>query len=185
MRDDLPPNVKRFFMKVENYLDTPLYFYGSVTRADYVANQSDIDVAIFTDNEYSTMAKLQHFLKVGRRDFDKIVWKITDQHLIYGYKVKYSTGGKNFPMCEFAIYNETFKERILNTFQLENELPLYLSWLLQLLKYFYYTCPLLTEKQYAYLKRMIFNTRKSAHSVFFVLKDDKDEDDKKDKVQQG
>ena len=66
IRDDFPENIKDFFVNLQNYLDTDLYFYGSVNRSDYVHGKSDIDVAIFTDNEYSTITKLQHFLHVKR-----------------------------------------------------------------------------------------------------------------------
>ena len=87
IRNDFPPDVKKFFNDLQNYLDTDLYFYGSVNRSDYIHNKSDIDIAIFTDNEYSTMAKLQHYLHVKRSDFDKVVWKL-DGKLLYGYKIK-------------------------------------------------------------------------------------------------
>ena len=66
IRDDFPEDLKNFFIDLQNYLDTELYFYGSVNRSDYVHGKSDIDVAIFTDNEYSTISKLQHFLHVKR-----------------------------------------------------------------------------------------------------------------------
>jgi predicted nucleotidyltransferase len=87
INNELPTDIKNFFNRLKNYLDTDLYFYGSVTRSDYVPGKSDIDVAIFTDNEYSTMSKLQHFLHVKRSDFDKVVWKLNSK-MIYGYKIK-------------------------------------------------------------------------------------------------
>ena len=64
IRDDFPKDIKIFFKQLQNYLDTDIYFYGSVNRTDYVPGKSDIDVAIFTDNEYSVITKLQHFLKI-------------------------------------------------------------------------------------------------------------------------
>ena len=76
IRDDFPNNVKKFFTKLQNYLDTELYFYGSVNRPDYVHGKSDIDVAIFTDNEKSIMVKIQHFLHLKSNSFDKVVWKL-------------------------------------------------------------------------------------------------------------
>ena len=53
---------EKFFHKLKNYLDTKLYYYGSIQRNDYFPNSSDIDVDIFTDNEQSTITKLQNFL---------------------------------------------------------------------------------------------------------------------------
>ena len=112
IRQDLPENIKKFFKRMRYYLDTDLYFYGSVTRSDYVPEQSDIDVAIFTDNEYSVMSKLQHFLHVKRSDFDKVLWKLNGT-MIYGYKIKVE--GIN---TEIAIYNNEFKDIIINEFNI-------------------------------------------------------------------
>ena len=69
----LPNKLQRFFKRIENDLDTELYFYGSVTRSDYIPNKSDIDVAIFTDNEYSDMYKLQHILKTRGPSLNRIL----------------------------------------------------------------------------------------------------------------
>ena len=110
IRNDFPPDVKKFLNDLQNYLDTDLYFYGSVNRTDYVHDKSDIDIAIFTDNEYSTMTKLQHFLHVNRNAFDKIVWKLEGK-MIYGYKIKCD---KYINIkCEIAIYNSDFKDLLL------------------------------------------------------------------------
>ena len=87
IRNDLPQKTKDFFKKMENYLDTELFFYGSVTRSDYIPGKSDIDIAVFTDNENSIISKLQHFVHVKRSDFDKVIWKL-DGNMIYGYKLK-------------------------------------------------------------------------------------------------
>ena len=70
-RNALPSKLKHFLDKLKDYLDTPLYYYGSVQRKDYVAGQSDIDVAIFTDNENSIISKMCHFLHVKRKEFKK------------------------------------------------------------------------------------------------------------------
>ena len=66
-RNELPIKLKRFLDKLSDYLDTPLYYYGSIQRKDYVAGQSDIDVSIFTDNEHSVIAKMCHYLRVKRK----------------------------------------------------------------------------------------------------------------------
>jgi predicted nucleotidyltransferase len=168
IRDDLPENIKEFFKKIKDYLDTELYFYGSVARSDYVAGKSDIDVAIFTDNEHSTISKLQHVLHVKRDAFQKIVWKLNG-HMIYGYKIKceeYTNIN-----CEISIYNNDFKEILIDEFTkpIKNK-----SWvifiLLYLLKLFYYKLSLLPAQTYIYLKRIVLNDLMGKkESVFFVL----------------
>ena len=168
IRTDFPSNIKKFFYDLQNYLDTELYFYGSVNRSDYVHNQSDIDVAIFTDNENSIMTKIQHFLHVNRKAFDKIVWRL-DGKIIYGYKIKCD---KIIDLkCEIVIYNNDFKEQLINEMNRGKVIPFYISILLYILKMFYYKVPILSSKTYAAYKRFLFNDLLvKKDSVFFLLK---------------
>lgn len=169
IRDDLPEDVKIFFKRLENYLDTELYFYGSVNRPDYVHGKSDIDIVIFTDNEYSIMNKLQHFLHVKRNTFDKVVWKINGI-MIYGYKIKCE---KYIDIkCEIAIYNNDFKEIIVKEIKQYNIVPFYIAVLLFIIKTLYYSVPILNYKTYSEYKRYIFNDLylQKKNSVFFLLK---------------
>jgi predicted nucleotidyltransferase len=168
IRDSLPTSVKEFFYKLSDYLDTELYFYGSINRSDYLHGQSDIDVAIFTDNEDSVITKLQHFLHVNRKSFDKVVWKLKGK-MIYGYKIKCD---KFMDIkCEIAIYNNSFKETLLEEFKLYNHLPFLIAILLSIVKTFYYTIPLLSKKKYMSYKTYIFNTLliNKQNTVFFVI----------------
>ncbi len=169
MRNDFPPDVKKFFINLKNYLDTELCFYGSVNRPDYVHGKSDIDVAIFTDNEYSIISKLQHFLHVKRNAFDKVVWKL-DGKMIYGYKIKCDKYIDS--KCEIAIYNNDFKEHLLKEMKQYNTIPLYIATLLFILKTMHYTFPILSSKTYADSKRFLFNklmTNKQ-DTLFFLIK---------------
>ena len=80
--NNLSEKAHTFFYELQDYLDndfnTEMYFYGSVQRFDYFPGQSDIDIGILTDNEYSVMNKMQHFLstrtslKVDKKDFIKV-----------------------------------------------------------------------------------------------------------------
>ena len=169
IRDDLPKDFKHFFKRLENYLDTDLYFYGSINRSDYVHDKSDIDIAIFTDNEYSTMAKLQHFLKVKRNAFDKVVWKLEGK-MIYGYKIKCE---KYIDIkCEIAIYNNDFKDILLNDMKRYNVIPTAIAIPLFILKTAYYTIPIISQKTYSDYKRYLFNDImiNKKDTVFLLLK---------------
>ena len=169
MRNDFPSDVKKFFINLQKYVDTDLYFYGSVNRPDYVHGKSDIDVAIFTDNEYSIITKLQHFLHVKRNAFDKVVWKLEGK-MVYGYKIKCDKYIDS--KCEIAIYNNDFKQQLLAEMKLGNNIPLYISILLFILKTIYYTFPILSSKTYANSKRFLFNklmTNKQ-DTLFFLIK---------------
>ena len=172
IRDDFPENIKDFFVNLQNYLDTDLYFYGSVNRSDYVHGKSDIDVAIFTDNEYSTITKLQHFLHVKRSAFDKVVWKLEGK-MIYGYKIKCDKYINS--KCEIAIYNNDFKEYLLNEITQYDKVPFHVAILLFILKTLYYTFPILSLQTYMTWKRFIFNDimLNKKDTVFFLLKQNK------------
>ena len=61
------------FTQMSEYLDTSLIFYGSILRHDYVKNKSDIDIAVFADNEYSMITKLSHFLRTHKKNFKKVL----------------------------------------------------------------------------------------------------------------
>ena len=61
-KNELSPYSKTFFKKLSNYLDTKIYYFGSIQRNDYFPKSSDIDIDIFTDNEKSTILKLQNYL---------------------------------------------------------------------------------------------------------------------------
>ena len=169
IRDDFPKEVKDFFKRLENYLDTELYFSGSVNRPDYVHGKSDIDIVIFTDNEYSVMNQLQHFLHVTRNAFDKVIWKLNGK-MIYGYKIKCE---KYIDIkCEIAIYNNDFKQTILKEIVQYNSVPLHIAILLFILKTLHYTFPLISSKTYMIYKRYIFNDLylRKKNTVFFLLK---------------
>jgi len=170
MRDDFPQNVKTFFINLQNYLDTELYFFGSVNRLDYIHNKSDIDIAIFTDNEYSTMAQLKHFLHVSQKAFDKVVWKLKG-NMIYGYKIKCDKHAEvKIKNCEIAIYNNEFKESLLNYWY--KQIPFYATILLYILKTLYYTFPVLSKRSFSEYKRIIFDlfVYHKTESLFYLIK---------------
>jgi predicted nucleotidyltransferase len=154
-KNKLPENVKKFFYELSDYLDTKFYYFGSVQRSDYIPGKSDIDIDVFPENEYSLMNKLQHYLHVAKSDFRKVAWIINDIP-IYGYKLKYVNERENIN-AEFSIYNDQFKDIIVNEHNRKNEVPIYVTIMLYIIKFLYYQIPLLDKKTFAYLKRVILN----------------------------
>ena len=153
------------FNQLKYYIDEDLFFYGSILRKDYIDGKSDIDISIFSENEYSTIKKLQHFLNADRREFRKIIWKL-DGKIIIGYKIKCDKylGIK----CEISVYNEVFKKYIMKE---HFERPLSWSWsvhfLLKVVKFLHYNLSFIDSKTYSYLKRKIMNA--NIESEFLVL----------------
>ena len=168
-KNPLPQNVKKFFYNLSEYLDTKLLYYGSIQRPDYVPGKSDIDVDIFTDNEYSLMNKLQHYLHLDKKSFKKFVYIIGD-NTTTGYKVKYKNDDENLQV-EFAIYNEKYRDIIIKDHTRKFVLPFYVTCLLCVIKFFYYTFPLLSKSFYIDAKKWILNSLYSPeiNTQFIVL----------------
>lgn len=156
-KNNLSPYISNFFGRLSRYLDKKLLFFGSIQRSDYFPGQSDIDVDIFTDNVPSTIAKMQHFLKVSKNDFKKFVWKLNvNNKLAHGYKIMYKERENDF-VAEFSIYDEKYKEGVLEEHKKKTVLPLYASILLVILKFLYYKLHLIPDKMYTYTKKKILS----------------------------
>jgi hypothetical protein len=170
-KNEMPPYAKNFFFKLGNYLDTKIYYYGSIQRSDYFPNSSDIDVDIFTDNESSTISKLQNFLGVKSYKFKKFIYKLHKSNkIVNGKKVKYHDPEHNFN-TEISIYNEKYKTEILSEHNSKMILPFYVSILLIILKYFYYNLQILSKDNYKCCKRFIINYMVEGEDVEFVTTD--------------
>jgi predicted nucleotidyltransferase len=158
-----------FFNKLSNYLDTKIYFYGSIQRVDYFPQSSDIDVDIFTDNEQSTMTKLQSFLNIERYNFKKFVYKLHKTNiLVHGHKVKY-TNKENYFSTEISIYNEKNKENVLNEHNSKIKLPFYISVILIILKTFYYNLGILPKNVFLNIKKFLMNYLVEGEDVEFII----------------
>ena len=157
-KNELPDFANSFFTKLRNFLDTKIYFFGSVQRDDYFPTASDIDVAIFTDNINSTINKLQYFLNVNRSDFKKFVWRLNyDNSLVKGYKIMYKENDRNFAV-EMSIYDEKYKNSILTEHNGKRILPFYATCALIIIKYLFYTLNIMPSEWYIFLKKTILST---------------------------
>ena len=111
IKNKIPDNINVFFNELSNYLDTPLLFYGSVQRSDYLPGHSDIDVAIFTDNISSMKSKLSNFLQNDKKLFEKFILRLKNR-VSFGYKLMYKSIENNI-MIEFSIHDIKLKEYII------------------------------------------------------------------------
>lgn len=173
-RNNLTYHEKKFFHKLSNYLDTKLYYFGSVQRSDYFPSSSDIDVDIFTENETNTIVKLMNFLNVEKSKFKRFVWKLNNNNdkLAYGYKLMYKNKENKFSV-EFSIYNEKYKRRILYEHNDKKNLPLHATILLIIIKFLYYTLNILPSKWYNETKKFILSTLIFKKDDHFVVIDGK------------
>jgi len=156
----LPDKINDFFNRLSKYIDKKLYYYGSIQRLDYFPGSSDIDVDIFTDNMHSTIMKLKHFLNTNDNiKFKKIYWKLAvNNKMVYGYKLMYENTKLNLKV-EFSLYDEKYKDGVLQEHNRKIILPFYVSFLLIVLKKLYYDFKLINENTYGYIKKKILLTR--------------------------
>jgi predicted nucleotidyltransferase len=161
----------KFFKKLSNYLDTKLYYYGSIQRKDYFPGTSDIDVCIFTDNNTETKYKLISFLGLKKNEYKKIIFKLhKSKKMVYGYKIKYKNETTKINV-EFSIYNEKDKENVLIEHNAKKDLPFYILWLLIIVKFFYYNLEILPKSIYYKCKRFIMNYMVEGEDTEFVIID--------------
>jgi hypothetical protein len=146
---------KAFFDRLRNYINKPIYFYGSIQRNDYFPGKSDFDVDIFTDNESSTIYALCNFLNLNKSDFKKSVYKVNNT-VIYGYKVKYKDEENKIKM-EMGLYNEKFKSIVMKDHLKDFDLPFHISIFLVFIKFLFYNLQIISKETYKRLKRLIMN----------------------------
>lgn len=167
--NNLNENETIFINKLKNYLNVPIYFFGSIQRIDYIPNLSDIDLLIFYDNKPSFLYKLLNFLNLNKNDCKKIFYKINDK-LIYGYKIKYNQpiySDSNNLKLEISLYHEKYKSFILNYEIQQIYLPFYITIPLLIIKYLYYL-NLISKKIYLKSKKYIINFNKQ-NTQFITL----------------
>jgi len=200
-RNKIPPRTQHFFNSLSNYLDTKLYYFGSIQRADYFPQGSDIDVDIFTDNEQATMIQMQHFLqlwsiqsptsrrlishkgngyqaiekaegvKVSKKDFKRFVWRLNTNDRLVYGHKIMYKDPEGEFAAEFSIYNTKVKDWILNEHQLKTFLPFYTTCILVILKYLYYTLGVIPSSWYTYMKRFTLSTLSGFKYDEFVVID--------------
>ena len=155
IKDRLGEYKYNFFTKLQNYLDTDLHFYGSIKRADYIANSSDVDILIITDNVKSMLSKIQSYLNVNKDNTQKIFqqYNANDTGIITGYKIKYNENDIEF---DLLIYDDKFRNAVLQNINDINNLPLYMIIILYILKILYYKLHFISKKIYNNLKCNIF-----------------------------
>jgi hypothetical protein len=146
---------KIFFTNLSNYIDKPIYFYGSIQRPDYIPEKSDIDIDIFTDNETSTIQMLSNHLNIKVSEFKKTIYKIKS-NMVYGYKTQYADIENNINV-ELSVYDEKYKPLILKEHENCKNLPFYTMIVLYIIKVLFYNFQIISSKSYKRLKQFLMN----------------------------
>ena len=155
IRDRLGEYKYKFFTNLQNYLETELYFFGSIKRCDYFSNASDIDIIVITDNVKSMLSKIQTYLNVSKDNTQKIFQQhsVYDKGIITGYKIKYNENDIEF---DLLIYDDKFRNVVLQNINDINNLPFYIITILYILKMLYYKLHFISKQIYTSLKCHLF-----------------------------
>jgi predicted nucleotidyltransferase len=146
-----------FFTNLQNYLETELYFFGSIKRFDYISNSSDIDIIIITDNVKSMLSKIQTYLDISKDNTQKIFqqYSVYDKGVITGYKIKYKNVENDIEF-DLLVYDEKNRNAVLQNIYDINNLPFYIITILYILKILYYKLHLISRSIYNNLKCYLF-----------------------------
>jgi len=169
-KNELSPYEKDFFNRLKLHIDKPIYFYGSIQRNDYFPQLSDIDIDIFTDNTDSTISVVNNFLNIDKYSFKKSYYKMNKTNLVIpGYKYKYIDVSNSLTV-EMSVYDEKYKEEILEEHISKFNLPFYISFILIILKVLHYNMGILPIYYYSLFKKYITNNLYDGNtSEFFVF----------------
>ena len=157
-RNQLTQSQLEFFHSLKLYINEPIYFYGSIQRADYFPGQSDIDIDIFTNNEESTKYALCNFLKLNKHAFRRSAYKNKEPggKVIYGYKTKYEDRAKDIRV-EISLYNENVKDFIMKDNLQKTNVPLHVATGLVIIKFLYYKLGWISDTTFRRSKEFLLN----------------------------
>ena len=166
IKDRLGEYKYNFFTNLQNYLETELYFFGSIKRVDYFSNSSDIDIIVITDNVKSMLSKIQSYLNVNKDKTQKIFqqYSVYDKEVVTGYKIKYDENNIEF---DLLIYDDKYRNVVLQNIYDINNLPLYMITLLYILKILYYKLHLISRNIYNKLKCHLFACYFNGELVYY------------------
>ncbi len=147
-----------FLQRMKTYLQLPLYYYGSVQRADYFAEESDIDVAIFSPTPESTLQRLVGFLHLSRADMKPFFWKLDVAPItVRGHKFAVQRPDDGIA-CDICVYDLSAKDMLLREYQDKIDLPAWAIVALCIVKWLFYHLSVLSLDSYKNWKKKIMAT---------------------------
>ena len=164
IKNKIPDDVRQFLNNLKHYLELPIYYHGSCQRLDYIEG-SDIDMCIFTHNESSTITKLVNYFEINKKKVYKTVHYINNEKLVFGNKINYYK--LSIPL-ELIVYNIKDKPYMLQHCISNIQIPIYISTLLLIVKYFYYKFKILDYTTYTNIKNKLIFYAMGKHEGIFI-----------------
>ncbi len=144
-------NTQFFLKNLEDSTNHKIYYFGSSRRLDYIQG-CDIDMAMFTDNTISLIYQIIGLLNIGN-DFKRIV-HTRNNNVIHGYKLIYKNNDIDI---ELVIYDNKFKNIMLDFYDESANIPFMVTIVLLILKYMR-NYNILNKKLYYKIKVFLINT---------------------------
>ena len=168
IKDKLSKEQYSYFLELQEKIELPLFFIGSITRKDYIADRSDIDIEVFSDNVKSTKVKIEClFNYYSKKDENKfIVFKINNV-AFSGYKYSYSTLGKDNHF-DLTLYKKVCQPELLYNRNIETNLNFFAVIFFSVIKFLHYNLNVINitgDKNYSNLKKYfwsLYNSKKTA-----------------------
>jgi predicted nucleotidyltransferase len=155
IKDRLGEYKYNFLKKLENYIGTELIFFGSIKRCDYFQENSDIDIAIISDNVEDTLTKIKFFFDINNSKIRKIFQKFpNDNNIVYGYKTNYEDEDNQLSI-EIILYDEKYRKQVMKSLNNINNFPFYITYFLIIIKFFYYKFHLISSETYNWFKNIL------------------------------
>jgi len=168
-----------FFNNLRSILPEKIYFYGSILRNDYLPGLSDIDALYFTkDALKDTVKNIVRFLSqdptVTRLQQVRFLYhSFGTKKVISGYKIKYTNLSKAL-IVEISLYDDNYKDLILEEQMKKVNLPFYVVWGLLILKILAYKYHFLPENTFRMLKDRIFINMSGVNNTFLPVENDEE-----------
>ena len=168
IKNKMPIHKRQFFSNLERYLDTPLYYFGSIRRYDYDPDNSDVDAILFTNNEASSISQLQNWFHVSKNNFKKIVHFLPEsKRIVYGHKLTYHNAKLNIS-TDILIYNVKDEDTIKRDDKLRIDMPIFMVTIMIILKFLHHQVGILPQWAYIYFKRILMDI--SDDGIYFWKK---------------
>lgn len=165
----LPVYTITLLQNLESYLDTSLYFYGSIQRNDYIQNNSDIDIDIFAVNKESMALNAYAFLSMsGTVSDSKCIYMLEkDSIVVEGIKLNYKHFTKPIQI-ELSVYSIQDKDNMNHYHASKINIPMYISTPLYVLKYIYYNWHIIPKWMFKACKNLLINNSAGKNNAQYV-----------------
>lgn len=152
IQSNLTNDQYRLLIQFQQFISKPLYFYGSITRLDYIKGKSDIDVDIFSNDLHGTKLKCCQFFNIDPTIFHSAVLMTSSKQLIHGLKAKIKHNCIELECCIYSIHDK--KQVLIEHHKYFSPILLILFLFIKQFKYHWNILP---TSIYIYFKRLFMN----------------------------